>query len=169
MVGHNGTVPDGVCGERSTPPPFQFANDGVLSAFDHVRPAGDGWSARCPAHDDRRSSLAIGRGDDGRWLLHCHAGCPLVAILEAAHLTTRDLFPKTKSEASIVATYPYHDEGGGHLYDVVRFAPKKFRQRRADGAWTMDGVRRVLYRLPDLPNAATVYVTEGKRTRNACA
>jgi hypothetical protein len=30
----------------------------------------------------------------------------------------------------------------------VRFAPKSFRPQRADGAWTMQGVERVLYHLP---------------------
>ncbi len=50
-----------------------------------------------------------------------------------------------------------------YLYDVVRFAPKEFRQRRANGAWNMDGVRRVLYHLPDLQNAVTAYIPEGEK------
>jgi hypothetical protein len=42
----------------------------------------------------------------------------------------------------------------GLLYQVVRFAPKDFRQRRPDGpggwTWNLKGVRRVLYRLFEL-------------------
>ena len=40
-----------------------------------AKPAGDGWVARCPGHGDRRASLSIASGDDGKVLLKCHAGC----------------------------------------------------------------------------------------------
>lgn len=39
------------------------------------RRTGATWLACCPAHDDREPSLAIRDGDDGRVLVHCHAGC----------------------------------------------------------------------------------------------
>ena len=39
------------------------------------RKAGNGWSARCPAHDDRTPSLSLRDTGDGRVLVHCHAGC----------------------------------------------------------------------------------------------
>lgn len=136
----------------------------VLAHFPDARQAGAGWAARCPAHDDHRASLSIGRGDDDRWLLHCHAGCALDAILPAANLTTADLMPPTTgSKARIVATYSYHDEAGVHLYDVVRFNPKDFRQRRADGKWSMQGVRRVLYHLHGIQGQMVAYVPEGER------
>ncbi len=69
----------------------------------------------------------------------------------------------------IVATYPYCDESGALLYEVVRVEPKTFHQRRPDGAggwlWNLGDVRRVLYRLPGLlaePRRA-VFVVEGER------
>ena len=40
-------------------------------------------TARCPAHDDRRPSLSITDGDNGRLLLHCHAGCNYQDIVAA--------------------------------------------------------------------------------------
>lgn len=41
------------------------------------------WQARCPAHRDRTPSLAIAEADDGRPLVHCHAGCPQDAVIAA--------------------------------------------------------------------------------------
>jgi putative DNA primase/helicase len=38
------------------------------------RKAGQGWMARCPAHDDREPSLSI-RDADEKVLVCCHAGC----------------------------------------------------------------------------------------------
>ena len=38
------------------------------------RKAGGGWTARCPAHDDRTPSLSIRDADDNKVLVHCHAG-----------------------------------------------------------------------------------------------
>jgi 5S rRNA maturation endonuclease (ribonuclease M5) len=66
-----------------------------------------------------------------------------------------------------VATYQYTDPDGVLLYEVVRFEPKAFRQRRADGEWTLNGVSRVLYRLPEVLAVAahgeTVIVVEGEK------
>jgi hypothetical protein len=53
------------------------------------RKSGAGWIARCPAHDDRRPSLSIRDGDDGKLLVHCHAGCgqeDVIAALRARGL-----------------------------------------------------------------------------------
>jgi hypothetical protein len=44
---------------------------------------GKGWLARCPAHSDKKPSLSIDEGRDGRALLHCHAGCSTDDILAA--------------------------------------------------------------------------------------
>jgi hypothetical protein len=54
----------------------------------------------------------------------------------------------------IVVTYDYKDEESQLLYQVIRYEPKDFRQRRPDGQggwiWNLEGVRRTLYRLPEL-------------------
>lgn len=52
----------------------------------------DGLTAKCPAHDDKNPSLSVDSGNDGRVLLHCHAGCPTEAVVAALGLTLRDLF-----------------------------------------------------------------------------
>lgn len=55
--------------------------------------ARSGHMARCPAHEDRNRSLSVAEGDEGRVLLHCHAGCETHAIVERLGLTMGDLFP----------------------------------------------------------------------------
>lgn len=51
-----------------------------------------GYWARCPAHDDQRSSLQVTERADGSVLLYCHVGCRKTAILKAMGLTFADLF-----------------------------------------------------------------------------
>ena len=74
-----------------------------------------------------------------------------------------------------VERYPYLDETGKLLFEVIRFEPKTFRPRRPDGAggwiWNLEGTERVLYRLPEVLKAAkdggTVYVVEGEKDADA--
>lgn len=152
--------------------------DEILTRLDGVKPSGEGeYAARCPAHEDRRQSLAVGTGEDGRVLLTCFAGCPTEDVCRALGITVADLFtaPKANGKPKIVATYDYTDERGELLYQVVRFEPKDFRQRRPDGSggweWKMTGTRRVLYHLPEVARAAaageTVYVVEGEKDADA--
>jgi hypothetical protein len=147
----------------------------LLSRLDAKR-VGGGWQARCPAHDDRTPSLSLGEGDDGRILLKCHAGCAAGQIVAALGLEMHDLFIDDDGHLpAIIATYDYVDENGTVLYQVVRFAPKDFRQRRPDGAggwvWRLDGTRRVLYRLPRVRQAIAamkrVFIVEGEKDVHA--
>ncbi len=84
--------------------------------------------------------------------------------------------PRQHTGRRIVVTYPYRDEHGNLLFEVCRFEPKDFRQRAPDGAggwrWSLKGVRRVLYRLPELVAAApdvTVFLTEGEKDADRLA
>jgi putative DNA primase/helicase len=72
----------------------------VLARFPSARAVKGGYEARCPAHDDRRASLFISTGDDGRALLFCHARCPTRAVLKAIGLTFPDLFPANSERPS---------------------------------------------------------------------
>ena len=71
--------------------------------------------------------------------------------------------------------YDYRDEDGNLLFQVVRYAPKTFRQRRPDGSggwtWRVRGVRQVPYRLPELCAAgdAPVFVVEGEKDADRLA
>lgn len=141
------------------------------------RPGATRGMWRCPAHEDGTASLSVSNGD-GKVLLHCHAGCTTDTILQAIGLTTRDLFDhpaETRGRAAILATYDYHDEDGHLLYQVVRLAPKDFRQRRPDGTggwtWKLGDTRRVIYRLPAVLDAVRqgvpVWIVEGEKDVHA--
>jgi hypothetical protein len=143
--------------------------------FEAFQRNGDGYKALCPAHHDNNPSLSINEGDDGRVLIHCHAGCDPQDVLAAVGLTFADLMPSTRRLGSIVATYDYRDEQGQLLYQSVRYVPKNFKQRRPNGAdgwvWSLKGVRRVLYRLPQLRANPTgpVIVVEGEKDADRLA
>jgi hypothetical protein len=145
----------------------------ILERLRGVQKAGAGWLAFCPAHQDRdKRSLSIGIGADGRTLLKCHAhACSAEQITAAVNMSLADLAPTSGNgrplERRIAATYDYHAEDGTLLYQVVRFDPKDFRPRRPDGSggwsWNLDGVRRVVYRLDELPEQRRVFLCEGEK------
>ena len=78
---------------------------------------------------------------------------------------------------NVVAKYDYTDEDGALLFQVCRLEPKDFRQRhkpRADDpldkikggwVWSVKGVRRAPYRLPDLikNRDKVVFIVEGEK------
>lgn len=53
------------------------------------------WQCKCPAHEDRSPSLSIAETDDGRTLIHCHAGCAPIDVVHAVGLEMSDLFPES--------------------------------------------------------------------------
>lgn len=71
------------------------------------------------------------------------------------------------SGRSILRTYDYVDAAGALLFQVVRYEPKDFRQRRPDGKggwlWGLNGLDPVLYRLPEVFHAGHVLVVEGEK------
>jgi len=157
---------------------FERVVDAVAAATGRT-PKGNGQQrmALCPAHEDGNPSLSITAKDD-RVLLNCHANCETEYIVAAMNLTMADLFDEVREKGyspigtkpTIVAEYPYVDEQGTLLFQVVRMEPKTFRQRRPDGtgwSWSLGDTRRVLYRLPEVLQAVrdgvTVYVVEGEK------
>lgn len=151
----------------------------IVSCLEGVRETEGGFMAKCPAHDDRQASLSISEGNEGRVVLHCHAGCEPEAVVTGMGLEMRDLFPEEparKPVRKIVAEYDYKDEQGALLFQGIRFEPKGFRQRQPDGkggwTWNLQGVRLVLYRLPEVVAAVgkrRVFVVEGEKDADALA
>lgn len=163
----------------------------VGSRLDGLKPSGDGYIARCPAHDDKTPSLLVSVGDSGKVLFHCYAGCDNRTILDAIQATPQMLDPRWEERqreradnngewtprGPAVAVYRYVDEHGTHLYDVCRTADKQFPQRRPDPTaksgwtWKLGDTRRVLYRLPAVVQAVetgtTVWIAEGEKDVHA--
>jgi hypothetical protein len=82
---------------------------------------------------------------------------------------------REQPQGRVVAAYRYTDANGALQYEVLRYEPKTFRQRRPDGAggWipNLDGICRVPYRLQELlryPDA-TVFVCEGEKDADRIA
>ena len=99
-----------------------------------------------------------------------------IAWLRAEGLVTNGIAYKnpvapSRAKPRIVATYNYNDELGASLFQVCRYEPKAFRQRRPGGRsgwiWNLDDTRRVLYRLPELIEAIaaehSIFIAEGEK------
>ena len=74
------------------------------------------------------------------------------------------------SEQRISKIYDYRDIGGSPVFQVVRFEPKGFAQRRPykDGfIWGLGEVEPILYRLPEVTQAIkdgkTIFICEGEK------
>ncbi len=114
----------------------------VLSALDShgcdPRKTKVGWEFRCPGHGDRKASGSLAEGEGGRALIQCFAGCATETVLNALGLDFSDLFEEAKpQQRREVCAYDYQDEHGRLLYQVLRYEPKAFVQRRPhpDGGW----------------------------------
>jgi hypothetical protein len=140
---------------------------------------------------DQRHALNLGRRDgevsrprrqqgqlepseatDGKVLVHCHAGCTTETIVETLGLKMADLFPNRRplTAVKIVATYDYRDAEDRLVHQVVRYEPKKFKQRRPDGRggwnWDLKGVTPLPYWLRELLSADPndwVCIPEGEK------
>jgi Protein of unknown function (DUF3987) len=141
----------------------------IVSRFQNPRKSGRGWIVRCPAHDDRKNSLSLTEAD-GKLLLRCQAGCDTKAVIDAVGLEWRDLFAANGNDRTnddpVTHRYVYTDDHGKPLYRVCRTASKNFFQERYEsGAYIkgLNGTRRVLFNLPEVLKAKTVFVVEGEK------
>ena len=132
----------------------------ILSRLQGVNGGGGQWSARCPAHDDKRQSLSISQGKDGQVLLKCHAGCTVESITSALGIEVKDLFQHQEQRPHVVATYTYPTGA-----QKLRYSDKHFSWRHPDGkgGWEYNrkGVPHSLYVAGDL--SGVVCVCEGEK------
>ncbi len=147
--------------------------DQFVERLDEVQSSGGGFVALCPAHDDTNPSLSIHEGDEGI-VVNCHSGCSFQEIIGALGVEAREMFWKGALGDSVgdpEAIYSYVDEAHTLLFQTVRFPGKKIKQRHRgedeQWEWNLKGVRRVLYRLPEVMQAVAqgqpVYITEGEK------
>lgn len=133
----------------------------------------------CPFHADQSPSFRVNT-DKGTWYCDpCKVGGSVIdlvmkldgldvkAAMEKLGGTNVDTLPVPSTKPKPVKSYDYLDANGKQLFQVIRFEPKTFRQRHmgADGKWiwSMDGVSRVLYRLPEVMEAQIVCIVEGEK------
>jgi hypothetical protein len=81
--------------------------------------------------------------------------------------------PQRPRDRALDTVFDYTDESGAVLYQVIKYKPKGFSQRRPDGngGWitNLHGVRRVLYCLPELCNTRMAPSLSAKARRTPTA
>lgn len=66
----------------------------LLARLDGVKAQGAAkWIAKCPAHEDKTPSLSLAELKSGMILLHCHAGCSALDVVQSVGLELADLYP----------------------------------------------------------------------------
>ena len=127
------------------------------SKLEQVKHNNNSIVAICPSHNDKSPSLTASCNSE-KILVKCQAGCSFDAVVSVLGMEQSQFFaPKEKLlSKKIVARYRYEDKEGNHAFDVVRFEPKNFRPQRPDGKWSLEGVERVPYRLPQMLEAIQV-------------
>ena len=104
----------------------------ILSHFRVEKRSRDSAQCHCPAHKDSKASLTISRGQDGRTLINCFAGCSPEEVCDAVGLKMADLFDgqkqkrKQQNKREIAAEYDYTDLLGRYVFTRRRMIPKYF-------------------------------------------
>lgn len=158
--------------------------EALARSFGSAKRAGDGWSCRCSLHDDKHASLSLGRGDGGKPLAHCHAGCDQREVFRAVLDRARELGllpapaktgrPKAAKAAATTKrrrTWPAYDAQTGEP------AGEHIREDGLNGKrmwWSRRGVRTAdlaLYRFQKLAEhpARSAVICEGEPTADALA
>ena len=153
--------------------PVALVIEALTRAECSPRRSGEGWTARCPAHEDRVASLSVSAGTGSCALLCCHAGCPTAVIVEKLGLRMQQLFPSATRVEGRTTTYDIRDPGGTvvarHVRRDVPGSHKRFFWQRPDGSKGLGGVRSSalpLYgseHVSGMPESATIVVTEGEK------
>jgi hypothetical protein len=138
--------------------------------------AGNQVRAPGPGHSPKDRSLTVKLDNRGEIIVYSHAGDDVIRckdyVREKCGLPA---WRKNTVVREVVETYPYTDAAGELLFQVLRYTPKGFSQRRPDAnggwIWNLNEVRRDLYRLPDLieavGNEQPIFLAEGEKAVDA--
>lgn len=134
----------------------------------------DGGYARC-SREEYAGSAPLDEASDC-WLHKLHGECRCgvahgdAPMQEAPRSRDEKLTDGTRAGHTITAKHLYRDEKDRVLYANFRYEPKTFRQLKPaeNGLWysTTSGVRRVLYKLPELlaaKRSEPVFAVEGEK------
>jgi len=156
-----------------------FQNPSNVMSFYESELQGIHWNGKsqgmalCPFHQDSKPSLSISE----RGAFFCHAcnakgGDPIDFFMKRYNLTfseaVKELSGKlgVKPSRVIEKIYPYRDTNGDTLFEVVRFRPKSFAQRRPDGkgwVWSLQGTKLVPYNLPEVAKSDYCILVEDEK------
>ncbi len=170
--------------EPPLPPPTKRAGNAgaetpteqLLERLEEVHETGNGWMARCPAHDDGTPSLSVAETEDGRCLVNCFAGCSPAKVMGALELSLADLFSDDRDDhgnqplAAVLVDIVhgagvvlFHDAGGtpyarvpvGDHHEVWTVSSRRFRR------WLRFELRRQLGRMAkaEAVNEAVEYLS----------
>jgi hypothetical protein len=117
----------------------------LLTRLAGVQTSGNGWTARCPAHNDHSPSLSISEAEDGKVLVKCFAGCAVEAVVAKLGLEMRDLFPTRE-----LVTGGNHGSNGITLaeYAEAKRLPESFLTRLGVGQFSYQ--KKLALRIPYL-------------------
>ncbi|MFC1875175.1 DUF3631 domain-containing protein [Chloroflexota bacterium] len=152
--------------------------ENTLSRLPGAKQSGDHWTAPCPLPGHKTPAGHLNLKDAGdKALVTCQGGKHTYRdYCETWGYDSLTYSPNGKgTEAEIIATYDYTDEAGKLLYQVIRYEPKAFKQRRPDGnggwLWNLNGVKPVIYQLPEVIAAVRevriIYIPEGEKDADA--
>ena len=160
----------------------------ILNKLANVHKITGGWQADCPCqgHDTPKNHLSVKDAGDKALVTYfgSHSYEDICQALGFESLTYNQTAPtpvlpqpiqaKPTGPRRLVCTYDYRDEKETLLYQVCRWSPKSFSQRRPDGkgGWItgpgcLDGVRRVPFMLPEILKAIRdrdpILIPEGEK------
>jgi len=149
--------------------------ESILARLDNVKPSTNGYTARCPTHEDKHNSLAVSQGENGGVVLKCFAGCETAAVVAAMGLSLSDLMPESDNwkDSSNDTVYRVNLPGGGYVEHVRIETPngKKFTWRR-DGQSGLNGMKVAdlpLYRPVIQGKDYRITICEGEKAAIAAA
>ncbi len=146
--------------------------------------AGTRKMALCAFHQERTPSLSVNIETGLFFCFGCRVGGSVIDyIAKKTGRPTGDVFKElagqlerdgntTPAIGTPTATYVYRNQLGEEVFRVLKFigadGKKTFRQQRRENklwSWGMEGVQRVLYRLPEILTAknAPVAIAEGEK------
>lgn len=146
-----------------------------LTRIPKLRKSGAEWRCACPIHSGKRDSFSVNM-ETGLW--RCHSTCDeggdayrleerlmgiphkeaRSSVDQIAGIQTSHKAPEQRTGVAafgrLTSTYDYFDQNGVLSYQVLRYEPKNFRQRKPDPdgrdgwSWKVAGLDRLLYKLP---------------------
>lgn len=132
--------------------------------------------ALCPFHSDSHPSITVNERSGQFKCFGCDKKGSVFDFYMARHdvdyRTALNALAKeagltTETQKKIVKTYDYVDSEGGFVFQVLRYEPKDFRQRRPDGKggwiWNLQGVQLVPYNLSQVIKSSYCIIVEGEK------